>query len=282
MTDTALLASYFTFAGDTVPLRDMGPSPRDFRERVEAAARAGFTGFGLFFTDLPPIIERYGFSGMRAIFADNGIAHLELEALIDWFADGARGAAAAPSRELLLRSAEGLGGCHIKAGGDMSGDWPIERMTTSFARLCDEAAAIGSRISIEIIAFSNIASPDRAVAIIEGADRPNGGLLLDIWHLERKGIDAAQIAALPGRLIFGVELNDAIDAVQGTLFEDTVYHRRFCGEGDFDIAGFVKAVRATGYSGPYGIEVLSDAVRQMPLDELARTAFQTTARFVNG
>jgi len=88
-------------------------------------------------------------------------------------------------------------------------------MTTSFARLCDEAAAVGSRISIEIIAFSNIASPDRALAIIEGADQPNGGLLLDIWHLERKGIDAAQIAAPPERLIFGLELNDAIDAVKG-------------------------------------------------------------------
>ncbi len=282
MTDSPLLASYFTLAGDTVPLRDRGPSPRDFRDRVEAAARAGFTGFGLFFTDLPAVIERHGYAGMRAILADNGITQIEFEALIDWFADGARGAAAAESRQLLLRSAEALGGCHIKAAGDLSGDWPIERMTESFAKLCDEAAQGGSRIGIEMISFSNIASLDRVAALIEGAGRENGGLMLDIWHVERGGVALAQVAALPAAWIFGVELNDAADTVEGTLFEDTVYRRRFCGEGAFDIRGFIDAVKAAGYAGAYGIEVLSDAVRRMPLERVADTAFRTTAKFVNG
>jgi sugar phosphate isomerase/epimerase len=261
-----------------VPLRDMGPSPFDFRDRVEAAARAGFSGFGLFFTDLPAVIDRYGYPGMRSILADNGITRLELEALIDWFADGERGKAAAPARNLLLRSAEALGAHHIKAGGDLAGDCPTERMTDQFASLCDEAAAAGSRVSIEMIAFSNIASLGRAMSIVKGAGRPNGGLMLDLWHIVRAGVDFCEVAALPGESIFGVELNDAVETVHGTLFEDTVFHRLFCGEGTFDIPGFVAAVRTTGYTGPYGIEVLSDEVRRMPLDTLARKAFQTTAK----
>ena len=64
---------------------------------------------------------------------------------------------------------------------------------------------------------------------------------------------------------------------EGSLFEDTVFRRRFCGEGAFDIAGFVAAVRATGYQGPYGCEVLNDDIRKMPLDAVARLAFETTA-----
>jgi sugar phosphate isomerase/epimerase len=235
VTKIPLLASYFTFAGNTVPLRDMGPCPFDFRARVEAAAKAGFSGFGLLFTDLPAVIDRYGYPGMRAILADNGITRLELEALIDWFADGERGAAAAESREILLRSSEALGAYHIKAGGDLSSDWPIESMTESFAKLCDEAAAGGSRISIEIIAFSNIASLERALTIVNDAGRVNGGLMLD----------------------------------------------QFCGEGAFDIPAFIAAVTATGYSGPYGVEILSDKVRGMPLDVVAETAFRTTAQFFN-
>ena len=280
MTRIPLLASYFTFAGNTVPLRDTGPCPFDFRARVEAAAKAGFTAFGLFFADLPAVIDRYGYPGMRAILADNGMTRLELEALIDWFADGDRGAAAAESRMLLLRSAEALGAYHIKAAGDLSGGWPVERMTESFAKLCDEAASGGSRISIEIIAFSNIASLERALTIVKGAGRVNGGLMLDIWHMVRGGIDFSEVAALPGNLIFGVELNDAAKSPVGTLFEDTIFHRQFCGEGDFDIPAFVAAVSATGYAGPYGIEVLSDKVRGMPLDVVAETAFRTTAQFL--
>jgi sugar phosphate isomerase/epimerase len=281
VTKIPLLASYFTFAGNTVPLRDMGPCPFDFRARVEAAAKAGFSGFGLFFTDLPAVIDRYGYPGMRAILADNGITRLELEALIDWFADGERGAAAAESREILLRSSEALGAYHIKAGGDLSSDWPIESMTESFAKLCDEAAAGGSRISIEIIAFSNIASLERALTIVNDAGRVNGGLMLDLWHMVRGGINFSKVAALPGNLILGVELNDGAKSPIGTLFEDTAFHRQFCGEGAFDIPAFIAAVTATGYSGPYGVEILSDKVRGMPLDVVAETAFRTTAQFFN-
>jgi len=159
----------------------------------------------------------------------------------------------------------------------MSGDWPIERMTESFAQLCDEAAVAGTRISIEVIAFSNLASLDRTMAVIDGAGRPNGGLLLDIWHLVRGGVSFADVAALPGHVVHGIELNDAAAGVEGSLFEDTVFRRRFCGEGAFDIAGFVDAVRAIGYRGPYGCEVLNDDIRKMPLEAVARLAFQTTA-----
>jgi len=278
---SSLLASYFTFAGNIVPLRDTGPSPFDFRDRVEAVSRAGFTGFGLFHADLPAVIARYGYEGMRAILADNGITRLELEALIDWFADGERGAVAEESRLLLLRSSEALGAYHIKAAGDLSGDWPLDRMTESFAKLCDEAAVGGSRISIEMIAFSNLESLGRTLAVVNGAGRRNGGLTLDLWHVVRGGVPYAEIAALPDDLIFAVELNDATLAVNGTLFEDTVFHRRFCGEGEFDVGGFVNAVAATGFSGPYGIEVLSDDIRRMSLDAVAHRAFRTTAVFVN-
>ena len=280
MPHAELLASYFTLAGDHLPLRHNGPSPLDFRARVEAAGRAGFAGMGLFFTDLPAVIERYGYAGMRAILADNGINRIEVEALIDWFADGERAAAMAEPRKLMMKTAEALGAFHIKAGGDMSGDCPMDRMIESFSALCDEAAAIGTRISIEMIAFSNIHTLQRAATLIRGADRRNGGLMLDIWHVERGAVPLAEVAALPGSMIFGVELNDSLQRIQGTLFEDTIFHRRFCGEGEFDVAGFVAAVKAAGYVGPWGIELLSDEVRAMPLDRLADKAYRTTAQFL--
>jgi sugar phosphate isomerase/epimerase len=52
--------------------------------------------------------------------------------------------------------------------------------------------------------------------------------------------------------------------------------RRFCGEGEFDIRGFIQAVRATGYSGPWAIEVLSPEVVSMPLAALNRRAYETS------
>lgn len=276
-----LLASYFTFAGDTVPVRDVGPSPLDFVTRVEAAARAGFTGFAMCFTDLPSVVARYGYAEMRAILAINGMRHLEYEACVDWFATGARGAAAAQPRQILMDAARELGGGNIKACGDMAGDWPLESMIEGFAALCDEACLYGARVSIEMVAFSNLATPQRVLDIVTAAGRSNGGMFLDIWHVMRGHVSLLEIGALQGSMIFGVELNDAAAAITGTLFEDTISNRRFCGDGDFDVAGFMRAVKATGYWGPYGVEILSTQVRHMPIDVLAQTAFRTTSQFVN-
>jgi sugar phosphate isomerase/epimerase len=64
------------------------------------------------------------------------------------------------------------------------------------------------------------------------------------------------------------------------LHEDTINHRRFCGEGEFDVKGFVECIRKTGYAGPWGIEVLSEELRRKPLEELTSRAFQSTVRYL--
>jgi len=75
-----------------------------------------------------------------------------------------------------------------------------------------------------------------------------------------------------------VELNDGTFQAPWSLHEDTVNHRRFCGEGEFDVKGFVDTMQTIGYDGPWGIEVLSEELRTRPLEELTKRAYQTTIR----
>jgi sugar phosphate isomerase/epimerase len=60
------------------------------------------------------------------------------------------------------------------------------------------------------------------------------------------------------------------------LVEDTVNHRRFCGEGEFDVQAFVACLLKAGYTGPWGIEVLSQEIRDKSLEFLTTHAFETT------
>ena len=64
-------------------------SPLTLRERIEAASAAGFRGFGLLSDDLPAAVAEYGLAGIKAMLADNGIVHLELEGIPYWWDDGA-------------------------------------------------------------------------------------------------------------------------------------------------------------------------------------------------
>ncbi|GAA1109499.1 hypothetical protein GCM10009579_35680 [Streptomyces javensis] len=80
----------------------------------------------------------------------------------------------------------------------------------------------------------------------------------------------------PGRIV-GVELDDAETDVVGTLFEDTVRRRRLCGEGSFDLPAIVAALRTAGWTGPWGVEILSDAHRALPVRTAADVAYRTAA-----
>jgi len=271
-----LIASYFTLAGNVVPLTGDMVSPHDLRTRAEAAARAGFAGIGLVTADLAHNLERYGVDGIRAILDDNGLRYLEFEVLLDWFADGERRAASDADRAFLLDAAQKLGAYQVKVGGDITGDtWPVERMAESFATLAREARDAGTQVSLEIFPASNVRDLPTAIAITEGAGE-NAGLLLDIWHLTRGNIPYDDIATIPQGLIKHIELDDAAATLEGTIMEDTLERRRMPGEGDFDVQHFLRAVRAAGYGGVYGVEVLSAEIRAMPVAEAARRAYDTT------
>ena len=51
----------------------------DFKDRVEASARAGFTGIGLWHTDLDAILQHTTLHDMKRILDENGIITWALE-----------------------------------------------------------------------------------------------------------------------------------------------------------------------------------------------------------
>jgi sugar phosphate isomerase/epimerase len=52
---------------------------------------------------------------------------------------------------------------------------------------------------------------------------------------------------------------------------------RLPGEGEFDPDGYIRVCEEHGYSGPWGVEVLSEQLRNQPLDMIFRRAYETTA-----
>jgi sugar phosphate isomerase/epimerase len=274
-----LLAGYWTIAGRIESFEDNDKSSYDFLDRVEAAARAGYKGIGLKHADLMAVVMKYGFNEMKAILEHNDIKYLELEALFDWFTDGERRNQSNMVRKDLLKAAERLNARHLKVVGDfLEGDWPIGRMAECFNDLCAEAANAGALVGLEIMPFSNVFDIPTALSITGETDSRNGGLLLDIWHINRGGIDYEEISRIPKQKIVSVELNDADKLQVGSMMEDTINRRKLCGQGDFDIPGFIRSVLKAGYEGPFGVEILSEQLRVKPLESAAKESFDTAIR----
>lgn len=278
MTTEDLLATCWTTAGDAAPGRPDQRSPLTLRERVEAAGSAGYRGFGLLYADLVEAERAYGLPGIRSLFEDNGLVHIELELLTDWWADGAPRAASDAVRLELLRAAEALGARHLKIGPDVEDrPWELDLWAEEFATLAAQADGVGARLAIEFLPWSNLRTVHDGLRLVEAAGHPAGGLIIDVWHTERAHTPPADLASVPASRIVGVELNDADSQVIGTLFEDTVRRRRLCGEGSFDLTGIISALRTAGWAGPWGVEILSDTHRALPVREAAEAAYRTAA-----
>ncbi|MGY1643399.1 sugar phosphate isomerase/epimerase family protein [Geodermatophilus sp. SYSU D00703] len=276
-----LLATCWTTAGDAAPSREDWRSPVPLRERIEAAAAAGFTGFGVLAVDLAVAEREHGLPGIRAMLATNGIVHLELEGLPDWWSSGPERAGSNELRGFLLRAAEALGARHLKVTPDTSGaPWEPGRWAAEFALLAGQAADAGARLGIEFLPWSNIRTVDDALRLVEDAGHPAGGIVVDVWHVERAGTSADELAAVPPDRIVGVELDDADGDVVGTLFEDTVERRRYCGEGAFDLAGTITALRTAGWTGPWGVEILSTEHRRLGVRDAAAHAATSARRLL--
>jgi len=271
-----LLGSYWTIAGGAEPHTDKEYSVFDFKDRVEAAARAGFKGFGLWHADIAHTLQRRSLKEMRQILDYNGIKHVELEFLTDWFFDDERKKAAEPTKRLLFEAAETLSPRHIKAGEFVRNNIPMPRMIETFAALCAEAANHGTRVLYEMMPFSNIDSVEKALELVQGAGASNGGVAYDLWHIVKGKIPYEKAASLPLRYLGWIEINDGTFECPWEMHEDTINHRRLCGEGEFDVKGFVAQMLKAGYTGAWGIEVLNQELRKKPLEEIVTRAFQTT------
>src|SRR5262245_53825743 len=273
MRNTVELMNLFWTTAGVFP--GMGEISRfDFKDRVEAAARAGFKGIGIWHTDLEHILHERTLKEMKTILDDNGMKYVELEFLTDWFLDGARKAESDSHKRRLLEASEALHAKHIKIGDFYNTACPLPRIIEAFAALCKEAEDYGATIGFEFMASAMIDNLQDSLTLVETAGAKNGGLIVDIVHVVNLGITYEEISRIPLQYLINLELNDG--TLPGRPRHDPSRARRFCGEGEFDIKGFIECVNNMGYTGPWAVEVFSEELTELPLEELNTRAFNTT------
>jgi len=251
-------------------------SPFDFERRVKSAAAAGFAGMSFWHTDLEHILQTRPLAEVKRILDDNGLTAFEVEFIEDWFVADERKARSDRRRHWLLEVSQTLGAHHVKVGDFHNTPVTMPALIDAFGALCADAAGHGATIGFEFMKSAMIHRLDDCLAMVRGTDAANGGLIVDIAHTNALGISNAEVAAIPGRYMISVELGDNLKA------SNPAYNpgeRRYCGEGELDVAGFIAAARATGYREPWAVEVFNHGQAGWPVERLDEIAYRTTLPF---
>lgn len=233
------------------------------RQKLRAAAAAGFDGVELFEQDLvaaPETPER-----IRDLAAELGLAldlyqpFRDAENVTEEEFARVRHRAEEKFRLMDRLGIRTLLVCSNVATATVPGD---EVAADQLGRLADLAAPHGIRLAYEALAWGTFVDDvEHSWRIVEAADRENLGLCLDSFHILSRDWPTQPIAGIPGEKIFFLQLADA-----PTLSLDVLswsrHHRVFPGEGGFDLVDFLAQVLRTGYRSPLSLEIFNDSYRQ--------------------
>lgn len=240
----------------------------DLSTRASAAAAAGFTGLGLRVADY--LDCRLDDAAIRDLLDEHGLRILELEHTWDWAAREVD-----PVEQTMFRLADRIGVRQLNV--PMFDVHPVRELTRPFGALCDRAAAHGVLVGFEFLPYSQVRTLREAWEVVASADRPNGGLILDLWHWFRSGATLEDLAGIPVTAITSLQLCDVLAQPRADQAEEARHHRQLPGRGSGATPALLEALRRRGLAVPVSVEVFSDELDALPAATAARLAFDAGA-----
>lgn len=241
------------------------------QSRIDAAAATGYHRISVSPLDvLRATEEGLARKELRARLTDAGI-EVAIDPVMTWYGPPLPGVPLGDvSVEEILTMSEALEAVSLGAIANPAAAVPPAELAEPFALLCDRAAEVGARVHLEFMPMLPIDDVAAAWAIVSGAARDNGGLLVDTWHFFRGNPDFSVLARIPGERIFGVQVADAAPFT-GDLGRDT-FERLMPGDGELDLVAVVEVLDGIGGLGCVGPEVISPLTAAMHPEEAARVA----------
>lgn len=229
----------------------------DFAANIQALASFGYDGAEIM-TTYPKSID---WQWVRDVLADNGMT-------VSWICTGELGMlgytlsepddalweqSLARIRELVDLAA--LFGVGVNIGNTkgryregIPREKTYERAVEGFRRICDYAGDRGVDVAIETGAFvytNFLNTCQEAAEMVRRVDRPNLGLMLDLWHLYVEEKSIVEAVEQYGPICHHVHLADS--------------NRKYPGAGNLDFRPIFEKFREVGYDKAFSVEV-----RQVP------------------
>jgi 4-hydroxyphenylpyruvate dioxygenase len=149
------------------------------------------------------------------------------------------------------------------------------RAADDLAQMAERAQRRGLRVGYEALAWGRHVNRWRhAWNIVKTGNHPALGLIVDSFHTLAVDDDPAGIADLPAEKLFFVQLADA-PRLSMDVLSWSRHFRNFPGQGQLPVAGFLRAVLASGYRGPLSLEVFNDEFRAAPARLTARDGLRS-------
>lgn len=248
-------------------------------EKIEAAREGGYEGIGLWREE----VEKFAAGGrsladLRRMVEGNGLVAAEICFVGGWqWAVGEARAKAFDSAKETFEMAQGLG-CGVVCALPSNGRGDLALAAEEYGELCDLAGEYGVCPALEFIGpFEQVKDVATAWETVKGANRANGGILLDTFHFVRGGSRLEDLEALPEGAVSLVHINDAPEK---RIEELTDADRVMPGEGFFPLGKILGSLARKGYEGFLSLELFNRELWEKDACAVAKLGGEALRRVV--
>lgn len=191
-----------------------------------------------------------------------------------------------PAIEAQARDAvatgKALGARFLHAGVIAPVDDRVIEATRRANAICIDA---GQEMAMEFLPMLPLASIEQTHDLLAAAGVTGRNFVVDSWHFfngpDGKSADGGWTAlkSIPADRMAYVQFNDHGPLEGDDLMTETIHKRRMPGDGIFDLKRFADTIKASGFDGIVGPELLSASYRDRPLEDVGRRLMETTAPY---
>jgi sugar phosphate isomerase/epimerase len=152
---------------------------------------------------------------------------------------------------------------------------PSAATTDRLGRVADE---LGVPLGLEF-GPATLPTIEAASALVTELGPARVTVVADTFHFFRSGSTWPMLDSVPVENIGVVQFDDALPAVSDDYVAETENRRAWPGDGELPLKRFTATLRERGWNGVVSVEVLSEQLRALPVEEFARHAYQTCAPY---
>ncbi len=151
-----------------------------------------------------------------------------------------------------------------------------DRIANLFTWSAERFGASDVGLAVEFSPLTTVQTIADARELLAGAGgAARTGVIVDTWHFFRGDDYWPDLEALAVDELAFVQFSDGLSA-GNKPGHDTLHRRALPGHGEFDLDRFSACLRAKSFRGPVSVEVLSEDLRALPVEEFARRTVETS------
>lgn len=254
----------------------------DLATDIRITGQAGYDVIELRDVKLDQFLTQGSLDDVRRMLREADVAAWTINAIDRVGVDGAVGTARAVARcRQLSRYAQAIECPWVLVVPGPTGGRTDAQITSdtvaTLREMADAAAEFGRSVAFEFMGFPWAAVRDvaGAWAIVQEANRPNLGIIVDTAHFYAGGSTLESIREVDPERLVVLHINDVEDVAKPDITDG---HRLYPGEGVIPLLDILGAVRATGWDGVMSVELFREEYwRQDPLAVAREAKARTVA-----